>query len=331
MTRSARNGDRTEVAVGRQGGLAPGHGAEDAAGGAGSGGSKRSGVLVLVATPIGNLGDLSPRAQQALRDADLICCEDTRRTRGLLAHAGIGGRGLLAVHEHNERIQTPRVLDHLAGGAQVALVSDAGTPGISDPGSWLVARVAEAGYEVSIVPGPSAGLAALVVSGLPAARFCFEGFLPRRGAERRERLQAIADDERTTVLHEAPTRLARTLADLVAVCGEDRPVAVVREITKIHEEVWRGTLAVAADEFIGRQERGAVRGEIVIVVGGAPQVDRELTDEQVKQVVISRLQGGASVRDAAAAAGALGVSRRRAYDLALEVASTSEYGASGIG
>src|SRR5262245_22432920 len=204
------------------------------------------GSLVLVGTPIGNLGDLAPRAAEALAGADAVCCEDTRRTGKLLSLAGIERRPLVVVNEHTEGREIPRVLARLARGERVALVSDAGMPGISDPGERLVAAAVAAGHPVEVVPGPSARLAALVVSGLPAGRFVFEGFLPRKGSGRTERLAAVADERRTTVLYEAPHRLARTLAELAAACGEDRRVVVARELTKLHEEVWRGAVAGAA-------------------------------------------------------------------------------------
>lgn len=181
------------------------------------------GILVIVATPIGNLGDLSPRAVAVLGQADLVCCEDTRRTRGLLTHAGISGRRLLSLHARNEAERLPEVLGVLAAGKTVAVVSDAGTPTVSDPGARLVAAAVAVGVTVTTVPGPSAAVAALVVSGLPTARFCFEGFLARRGSDRRRRLEALATEERTTLIHEAPGRLAATLADLAAACGGSGP------------------------------------------------------------------------------------------------------------
>ena len=223
-----------------------------------------AGLLVVVSTPIGNLGDLSPRAVETLGRADLICCEDTRRTRGLLTHAGISGRRLMSLHVRNEGARLPEVLSELASGKTVAVVSDAGTPTVSDPGGRLVAAAVAAGVEVTAVPGPNAGLMALVVSGLATDRFCFEGFLARRGSDRRRRLEALGTEERTTVIHEAPGRLAATLADLAAACGPDRDVVVARELTKLHEEVWRGRLAAAVGEFEARE----VRGEVVVVLDG---------------------------------------------------------------
>src|ERR1700734_3476402 len=223
---------------------------------------EQRGQLVLVATPIGNLGDLSPRAREVLASADLICCEDTRRTRVLLSASGISAKGphgdrLLSLHGHNEASRLERVGAAVAGGATVAVVSDAGTPGISDPGAWLAAQLAAAGAMVSTVPGPSSVLGALVVSGLPADRFCVEGFLPRKGPERRRRLAALMADARTTVVLEAPSRVAPTLAELAAL-DAGRPVAVVRELTKLHEEVWRGTQGEAAALFAAREVRGEV-------------------------------------------------------------------------
>jgi 16S rRNA (cytidine1402-2'-O)-methyltransferase len=279
----------------------------------------RRGSLVLVATPIGNLGDISARAVETLAAADVICCEDTRRTRALLSAVGVAGAGrLVSLHEHNEAARAPQVLAWVADGKTVAVVTDAGTPGISDPGALLVAAAAAAGVVVSIVPGPSALDAALAVSGLPTDRYCVEGFLARRGPERRDRLGAIAAERRTTVLLEAPGRLAGTLDDLHRACGE-RAVVVVRELTKLHEEVWRGTLAAAAAEFAGRE----VRGEIVVVLAGAGPAEPP-SDAAVADAVRARLSAGAGVRQAAdEVAGKLGVARRRAYQAALEVRGPS--------
>jgi len=275
-----------------------------------------AGRLVLVATPIGNLGDLSPRARQVLATADMLCCEDTRRTRQLLAHAGIaGGRRLVSVHAHNEQARIGEVLARLKAGDLVALVSDAGTPAVSDPGIRLVAAAAEAGIEVSVVPGPNAALSALVVSGLPTDRFCFEGFLPRRGAERRRRLEALAGERRTAIVYETAPRLAATLADLVQACGSHRRVVVARELTKLHEEIWRGELEEAAEEF-GHDE---VRGELVVVVEGAPAPSGP-GDDEVRRALADERKAGLSLRDAAdAVSSSLGLSRRRVYTLAVSV------------
>ena len=283
------------------------------------------GRLILVATPIGNLGDLSQRAVEVLAAADLIACEDTRRTGRLLQHAGITGASLVRVDQHTEDRASGRIVDRLAGGGMVAVVTDAGTPGISDPGERLVRRVLGEGFEVSVVPGPSAPVAALVVSGLPTDRWCMEGFLPRKGAARTDRLAELAVEERTMVFFESPNRLAGTLADRGMVrepgqtgqaCGAfgaGRQVAVARELTKLHEEVWRGTLADAVSWV-----QHPPRGEVVVVVGGASPA-AGAGDDRIRALVADARSAGASTRDAAdEAARRLGVSRRRAYRLALE-------------
>ena len=274
----------------------------------------RTGSLVLVATPIGNLGDLSPRARDALGSADVVCCEDTRRTRALLGATGLptNPRRLVSLHGHNEAARIPEVLGWLEEGRTVALVSDAGTPAVSDPGRRLVEAAASAGYVVTEVPGPSSVLMALTVSGLATDRFCVEGFLPRKGPERRRRLEELADEERTAVLLEAPGRLSSLLADLAASCG-DRAVTVCRELTKLHEEVWRGSLGAAVAEFAERE----VRGEVVVVLAGSERPegpDAAALDAAVRE----RLGRGDSPRGAAeAVAAALGVPHRRAYAAAI--------------
>ena len=271
-----------------------------------------AGSLVLVATPIGNLGDLAPRAVEALRDADVIAAEDTRRTRALLTHAGVPARGRLrAVHGHNERARAVAIVDEVGRGLRVAYVTDAGMPGISDPGARLVRACLDAGLEVELVPGPSAALAALVLSGLPTDRFVFEGFLPRRGRARAERLASIAADERTTVVFEAPHRVRETLADLASVCGDLRAVAVARELTKLHEQVWRGSLAEANAHVADVTPRG----EHVIVVGPRAAQDDAPTDEDLAREAGALVDEGVPSREAAdRLAARLGVSRRRAYD-----------------
>jgi 16S rRNA (cytidine1402-2'-O)-methyltransferase len=276
-----------------------------------------AGALVLVGTPIGNLGDLPPRAAEALAGADVVCCEDTRRTGRLLALAGIERRPFVVVNEHTEEREVPGVMARLARGERVALVSDAGMPGVSDPGGRLVAAAVAAGHPVEVVPGPSAALAALVVSGLPAGRFVFEGFLPRKGSGRAERLAAVSEELRTIVLYEAPHRLARTLADLVGACGSDRRVVVARELTKLHEEVWRGTLAEAVEWVAGREPPG----EIVVVLAGAPAAAPP-GDDEVRAAVAAELAAGASARDAARSVAArLDIPRRRAYAIATDAAA----------
>ena len=272
-----------------------------------------AGVLVLVGTPIGNLGDLSPRAVEALGEADVVVCEDTRRTGRLLAAAGVKARRLLAAHEHNEAAAAAAVVDLLRAGDTVAVVTDAGMPGVSDPGERLVAAAVAAGFEVRVVPGPTAAVSALVASGLPTARFTFEGFLPRRGADRTARVAAVASEPRTVVLYEAPHRLARTLADLVAACGADRRVAIARELTKLHEEVWRGTLG----EALARVDDVEPRGEHVLVLEGAPPGE-PADDEVLRAALEERLAAGRSTRDAVAEVAAThGVPKRRVYALAV--------------
>jgi len=271
-----------------------------------------TGALVLVATPIGNLGDLSGRAVEELTRADAIACEDTRRTGRLLAHAGVTGRKLLVVNDHTEAAAGRDVLARLDRGERVAVVTDAGTPGVSDPGERLVRLAAAAGHRVEVVPGPSAAIAALVISGLPTGRWVFEGFLPRRGSGRTERLAELAGESRTIVLYEAPHRLARTLADLAGALGGTRQVVVARELTKLHEEVWRGTLAGAVERAAGSEPRG----EHVLVVAGAPPA-AGATDEELAAALAEAREGGRSTRDAVALVAArFGAPRRRVYDLA---------------
>jgi 16S rRNA (cytidine1402-2'-O)-methyltransferase len=274
--------------------------------------------LVLVGTPIGNLGDLSPRAAEALRDADVIAAEDTRRTRALLAHAGVSAGGRLrSVRAQNEARLAERIVGEIRNGARIAYVTDAGMPGVSDPGTRLVRAVLDAGLRVDVVPGPSALLSALVVSGLPTARFTFEGFLPRKGTSRRERLAAIATEDRTVVLFEAPTRVLVTLTDLVEACGPHRPVAVARELTKRFEAVWRGTLGDA----VRHVRRHQPRGEHVIVIGPLDRSAGQVDERAIEDAVAAALDGGLSARDAAArTAGDLGIPKRRVYELATRLA-----------
>ena len=277
----------------------------------------RDGALILVGTPIGNLGDLSERVLEVLRDADVLACEDTRRTRALLSHAGIPSAGRLrSVPAHDETESTGWVVDRVAAGDRVAVVTDAGMPGISDPGSRLVRACLDAGLAVEVVPGPSAVTTALVLSGLATDRFVFEGFLPRKGSTRTERLESLATEPRTTVIFESPRRVAATLRELVAHCGEDRPAALARELTKVHEEVRRGTL----DELAVQAETQEPRGECVIVVGGAVETRTTATDADVDGALTVELASGTSTRDAAAIVSArLGMSRREVYARAVRL------------
>ena len=270
------------------------------------------GRLVLVATPIGNLGDLSPRAIEALAGSALICCEDTRRTGKLLQHAGVRGVRMAVTNDHTEHARIAEVLDLLAAGRDVAVVSDAGTPGISDPGERLVRAVVTAGHTVSAVPGPAALVMALVLSGFDTTRFAFEGFLPRSGSDRSRRLAEIADEHRSVVLYEAPHRVARTIDDLAARCGASRRVCLARELTKLHEDVWRGTLAQAAVHITDR----APRGEYVIVIEAAPP-PAPSDDAAITVALAAEMARGASRKAAVATVTTgLGASKRRVYDIA---------------
>jgi 16S rRNA (cytidine1402-2'-O)-methyltransferase len=272
-----------------------------------------AGTLVVVGTPIGNIGDLSPRAAEALASADVIACEDTRRTGRLLHLAGIEAPRLLVTNEHTERDRIDEVLGRLDRGQRVALVSDAGMPTVSDPGRHLVEAVAAAGHRVEVVPGPVAAVAALAVSGFRADRFVFEGFLPRRGAARAERLTQIGSDERTVVIYESPRRLARTLADLRSSCGPERPAVVVRELTKLHEEALRGPLA----DLTAQVEAAAPRGEVVVVIRGAEPAAPVMDDDELRRALGDALSQGLSRRDAVTTVvAATGIPKRRVYGLA---------------
>ena len=271
------------------------------------------GRLLVVATPIGNLGDITLRALEALAGVDAIACEDTRVTAKLLARHGIR-RPLIAYQEHNAARIEPQLLRRMAAGERVALVSDAGTPLISDPGAGLVKAAIDAGLEVVALPGPSAALAALAISGLPAERFLFAGFPPAKSGERRRFLAGLAAVPATLILYEAPHRLAESLADMAATLG-DRPAAVARELTKLHEEVLRGGLA----DLARRLAMGdPPRGEIVVVVGPPPEAEagRGVDLDSVLREAMARL----SLRDAVAEASAVtGLPRRAVYARALEL------------
>jgi 16S rRNA (cytidine1402-2'-O)-methyltransferase len=254
--------------------------------------------VVLVGTPIGNLGDLAPRAVEALASADVVACEDTRRTGRLLAHAGVRAPRLVRFDDHTENQVAPTLVDMVREGGVVAVVSDAGMPGLSDPGARLVALAAARGVTVEVVPGPFAGAVALVGSGLldPSGRFCFEGFLPRKGAARSARLRELVGERRTIVLYEAPHRLVRTLEDLAEVLGGDRRVAVARELTKRYEEVWRGTIA----EAVTHSGVSEPRGEHVVVIEG-DEPPAEVGDDTLRADLEAELRSGSTRRDAAAA------------------------------
>lgn len=271
------------------------------------------GRLVLVATPIGNLGDLSPRAADTLAAADLVACEDTRRTGRLLAHIGVSAP-LVAVHDHNEAVRAAHLCDRVAAGDVVALVTDAGTPGISDPGFEVVRAAVDRDLVVRAVPGPAAVVQALVLSGLPTDRFAFEGFLPRKAGSRWRRLAAIADDERTLIFYVAPHRAAADLAAMARAFGDERPAVVARELTKLHEQTLRGTLGTLAQRLAAEP----LRGEVTVVVGGAPpQSSEPPTDEEVRSRVDAVVADGSSRRDAVRqVAEETGLPRRRVYEAA---------------
>ncbi len=273
-----------------------------------------SGTLYLVATPIGNLGDLSPRALETLREVDFIAAEDTRVTRKLTTHFEIR-KPLVSYHQHNQSAAGQAILARLLGGEDCALVTDAGTPAISDPGEALSALCAENGVEVRAIPGCCALVNALAVSGLSTVRFAFEGFLPTSGKERRERLAGLVEEERTIVLYEAPHRLRATLADLYAFLGERR-VALCRELTKVHEEVIRTTLAQAVERY----QESEPRGEYVLVIAGAAPCEKATASlEQGTELVLAKYREGVKLKDAVKQVSAdTGLSRNDLYGAALK-------------
>ncbi len=280
-------------------------------------GSVGVGTLYVVATPIGHLEDVTLRALRVLREAELVLAEDTRRTRVLLDRHGISARPL-SLHAHNEAARVARVLATLASGGRVALVSDAGTPLVSDPGERLVAAVIAAGHAVEAVPGASAVLAALAVAGLPTARFAFAGFLPRRAGERDAWLRGFCERPETLVLFESPRRVGATLARMAEILG-DRPACVARELTKLHEEVVRGTLGELATKF----STGA-RGEVTIVVGGCPRETAAGAapdlEAALDAAISAQLAAGEPTRAIAARLSLqYGVARREVYARALEL------------
>ncbi len=278
--------------------------------------SNDKGCLYVVATPIGNLGDISPRAVEVLGRVDLVAAEDTRHSGRLLRHLGLE-RPLLALHEHNERECLGQLLERLAGGQAIALISDAGTPLISDPGFPLVRACHAAGIRVCPVPGPSALIAALSVSGRPTDRFVFEGFLPRKAAARRERLDGLAAEPGTLVFYESSHRVLDTLADMCAVFGEGRELALCRELTKLHETVRVGLLGEVLAWVRGDENQR--KGEFVLVVAGAPE-QASPADAQLDSALRILLEEGLPLKQVAAIAARLaGVGRNQAYQRALDL------------
>jgi 16S rRNA (cytidine1402-2'-O)-methyltransferase len=271
------------------------------------------GRLQVVATPIGNLADLSERARTALAAADVIAAEDTRHTGVLLKRLGLA-KPLLSLHEHNEPQRAAALLARLAAGETIALVSDAGTPLLSDPGFELVRRALQAGFEVSAIPGPSAITTALAAAGLPTDRFCFEGFLPARQGERRGALAALAHEPRTLVFFEAPHRIAAALEDLAAQFGGERRAVVARELTKVHETLYRGSLR----ELAARAQTDAdlARGEITLVVEGSAPAAAGVDTERLRRTVALLVKELPPGRAAALAAQLTGATRAEAYALA---------------
>ena len=273
--------------------------------------------LYIVSTPIGNLADMTHRANDTLRAVQRVLAEDTRRTAILLRHYGIT-TPLISAHEHNEVARVAQILGWLAAGEDLAIVSDAGTPLLSDPGARIVEAVIEAGHDVVPIPGASALLAALVASGIEPEPFTFFGFLPRSGKERKERLAEIAASRCTTVLYEAPGRVAKLLDDLLQICGDERRVAVGREITKLHETFVRGTLREAYAYYEDQQ----VRGEVVVVLAGAAEVAPVDLEADAQSMARELLAACASPRDAARQISkSLNVARNRAYEITLSASA----------
>ncbi len=280
-----------------------------------------AGRLYVVATPIGNLGDMSPRACEVLRGAALIAAEDTRHSGALLRHFGID-TPLVSFHDHNDRRRTPELVARLEAGESIALISDAGTPAISDPGFELVAAAAAARVAIIAIPGPCALVAALAVAALPTDRFCFEGFLPARGAARRARLEALRTETRSLVLYESPHRIGETLADCRDCFGAERRASVARELTKLHETVYRGSLAELAARALSDPD--FVRGEIVIVLAGAPPEDAAVGAAELDRALEVLLAELPLKQAARLAARWLGVRDNEAYKRALQLKRAAE-------
>jgi 16S rRNA (cytidine1402-2'-O)-methyltransferase len=275
---------------------------------------KPRGRLEVVATPIGNLQDLSERARAALAQADVIAAEDTRHTLALLQTIGVS-RPMVSLHAHNEAQRVPEILARIEAGDVVVLVSDAGTPLLSDPGFGLVREAASAGIDVRVVPGPSAITAALAVAGLPTDRFCFEGFLSSRQRERRTQLESLVSETRTLVFFEAPHRIAQTLADFAEVFGHERRAVVARELTKLHETIYRGTLAELIEH--ARADENFQRGEITLVVEGVRASESQVDEAQLRKMLTVLLKELPTGKAASIAAQLTGAKRNDVYALAL--------------
>jgi 16S rRNA (cytidine1402-2'-O)-methyltransferase len=288
-------------------------------------GAAGGGVLYVVATPIGNLQDIGRRALEVLESMDLILAEDTRHSAKLLGHFGIG-TACRSFHEHNEARQVAQIVKRIAAGARVALICDAGTPLISDPGFRLVAALREGGYRIVPVPGPSAAICALSVAGLPTDRFCFEGFLPTKAGARRRLLQGLASEPRTLIFYESPRRLVSAVTDLVAEFGGERRAVLARELTKIHETVVGGTLTELLNWLEAHPEQR--RGECVIVVGGAPRAGDDAASEAHARDLLRVLLEELPVRRAVAVAARLTGGKRNAlYQQAIALTAAASKGA----
>lgn len=275
-----------------------------------------SGMLYLVPTPIGNLGDISQRARETLEAADFIAAEDTRVSLKLLNHLGIK-KSLISYYEHNKTYQGEKIVQRILAGETCALVSDAGSPAISDPGEDLVRQCAEAGITVCAIPGPCAAITALSISGLSTGRFCFEGFLSTANKSRREHLESLKSEQRTMIFYEAPHKLESTLADLCSAFGPDRPISLCRELTKLHEEVIRTTLQEALD----RCSQIPPKGEYVLIVGGAPEDAADVpTEEDAADRLKALLSQGLSRKDAVKQTAAeLNLPKNTVYEIALQL------------
>ena len=274
------------------------------------------GMLYLVPTPIGNLGDISPRARQTLEEADFIAAEDTRVSLKLLNHLGIK-KSLVSYYEHNKDFKGNIILDRILAGETCALVSDAGSPAISDPGEDLVKLCAANGITVCAIPGPCAVITALSISGQATGRFCFEGFLSTAKKSRKEHLESLKTETRTMIFYEAPHKLLNTLEDMAEIFGGDRPISLCRELTKLHEEVVRTTLQEAIEKYT----ENAPKGEFVLVVAGAAPVEKEVaTEEDATQMVKRLMADGMSRKDAIKqTAKALDLPKNVVYDAALSI------------
>ena len=275
-----------------------------------------AGMLYLVPTPIGNLGDISKRARETLENADFIAAEDTRVTLKLLNHLELK-KPLVSYYEHNKSFKGEKILDRILAGETCALVSDAGSPAISDPGEDLVKQCAAAGIPVCAIPGPCAAITALSISGQSTGRFCFEGFLSTAKKSRREHLDSLKTETRTMIFYEAPHKLLATLEDMAETFGGDRPISLCRELTKLHEEVIRTTLAGALDLY----QETPPKGEFVLILAGAPEQEKETASpEDAAQLVEKLMEAGLSRKDAIKQAAAqLGLPKNVVYDAALNI------------